>query len=74
MSINVKTGQVTASYANVWKAKENQSGVLKFSMCALIPKTQTADITMYNKAMKAAFQEGVDKGWWKKGAWDSPQF
>lgn len=74
MGINVKTGIVVASYANVWTPKETQSGQLKFSMCCLIPKTQKADIAAYNKAMKEAFDEGVTKGFWPASAWNSPKF
>jgi hypothetical protein len=74
MGINVITGEIVASYANVWKPKENQSGALKFSMCCLIPKTQKEDVALINKAIKAAFDEGVTKGFWPASAWSSPKF
>ncbi len=74
MAVNVKTGIVVGSYARVFKAKENQSGDLKFSICALIDKSKKADIAMYHKAIKEAFMQGVEKGWWTAAAWKSPKF
>ncbi|RLD82415.1 MAG: DUF2815 domain-containing protein [Bacteroidetes bacterium] len=70
MGINVKTGQMKASYAYVWKARKNKQGKLKFSVCCLFPKTNAADIKMYNDAIKAAFDEGVAKGMFPAAMWD----
>ena len=54
MGINVKTGVVTASYANVWKPKPNKQGKLKYSICLLIDKSKKDDVKAYEEAIKAA--------------------
>lgn len=74
MGVNVKTGICTASYAHVWRPREDQSGNLKFSICLLIDKSQKEDIKAYHAAIKEAFKEGVKKGWWPESAWNSPKF
>jgi len=74
MGINVKTGICTASYAHVWKAKPNLSDVLKFSCCMLVKKTLKEDIAAYNKAIRAAFEEGKTKYGWPEALWNSPKF
>lgn len=74
MGINVKTGPCTASYVHLWKAKANQDGDLKFSVCLLIDKKQTGDIAAYEKAIKAAFKQGQEMYGWPAALWDSPKF
>ncbi|RLI83925.1 MAG: hypothetical protein DRP01_08725 [Archaeoglobales archaeon] len=70
MGINVKTGPMVASYAYVWKARKNKQGKLKFSCCCLFSKANKDDILMYNKAIKAAFDEGVAKGMFPATMWE----
>lgn len=74
MGMNVKTGECIASYAHVWKPKEDQQGNLKFSICLLVPKDQKADIAAYRKAIKAAFKEGQKKFGWPDALFNSPKF
>ena len=69
MGINVKTGVVTASYANVWKPKPNKQGKLKYSICLLIDKSKKDDVKAYEEAIKAAFDEGVAKGMFTSNQW-----
>ena len=52
MGINLTVGEVRASYANIWTPKEYDDGGLKFSLCALLPKT--------NKKMIKAVEAAID--------------
>ncbi len=45
---------VRLSYANVWEPRETLNGDLKYSASLIIPKTDTKQITLIEKAIEAA--------------------
>ena len=54
------TGKVRFSYANVWEAKAPVEGAQpKFSVSLIIPKSDTATLAKIDKALKAAYEEGL---------------
>lgn len=57
----VVTGKVRFSYAHVFEPKENLSGKEKYSVCLLIPKSDTKTVAKVKAAIKAAFEEGKAK-------------
>ena len=58
----VITGKDTRwSYANVWDPKVINGSVPKYSVSLIIPKSDTKTIEKINTAVKAAYQEGLDK-------------
>ena len=48
------------SYANVWEPKSIQGGTPKYSVSLIIPKTDTATIEKIKKAIRAAYEEGLN--------------
>lgn len=55
-------GLIRASYAHVFEAKAIESGGKeKYSICLLIPKTETELVTTFSKAIAAAVEEGKVK-------------
>jgi hypothetical protein len=50
------------TYANVFEAKANLSGKLKFSCGLMFPKTDTAAIEIIKKAIDDAIKQGIAKG------------
>ena len=58
----VITGKVRFSYANVWEAKAPVEGAQpKFSVSLIIPKSDAATLAKIDKALKAAYEEGLPK-------------
>jgi len=57
----VVTGVVRLSYANVWEPKSINGGTEKFSVSAIIPKSDTKTINAINEAVDAAIEEGRGK-------------
>ena len=58
----VVTGKVRFSFVNVFEPKAmNEGDQPKYSMCILIPKTDTATIEKINKAIECAKQAGKAK-------------
>jgi hypothetical protein len=53
------TGEIRASFANVFTPKSFQGGPLKYSMTLLIPKHDTATVNMIHECVEAAKQEGI---------------
>lgn len=61
-STKVVTGKVRFCYANVFEAVAmNEGETPKYSVCILIPKTDTQTIDKINKAVEAAKQAGKAK-------------
>ena len=46
------------SYANVWEPRSFQGGKPKYSVCLIIPKTDTDTIGKIREAVRAAYEEG----------------
>lgn len=60
MSIEVLTGKNTRwSYANVWEAKSINGSKPKYSVCLLIPKSDTATVKKIKAAIQQAYEEGA---------------
>ena len=58
----VITGKVRFSYANVWEPKAPVEGAQpKFSVSLIIPKSDTATLAKIDKALRAAYEEGLPK-------------
>lgn len=58
----VVTGKVRFSFVNVFESKAmNEGDQPKYSLCILIPKTDTATIEKINKAIECAKQAGKAK-------------
>lgn len=53
------TGEVRASYANVFIPKAVNNGEPKYSIAMLIPKSDVETLTMINACIEAAKQEGI---------------
>lgn len=61
-STSVVTGKVRFCYANVFEASAmNEGETAKYSVCVLIPKTDTKTIEKIEKAIEAAKQAGKAK-------------
>ena len=60
------TGKVLLSYPNLFEAKPNPSGVLKFSASFLIDKTDKATIDEVNKHVDKAKEKGKTNLWANK--------
>lgn len=58
----VVTGKVRFSYAHVFEPKAmEEGGKAKYSVCLLIPKTDTKTVAKVKAAIKAAFEDGKAK-------------
>jgi hypothetical protein len=57
----VVTGVVRLSYANLWQAKSINGGKEKYSVSLIIPKSDTVTLGKIEKAVKAAYEEGLSK-------------
>lgn len=57
------TSVARISYPHIFEAAENQSGVMKFSCSLLIPKTDIVGITLINRAIDKAIEQGKEKIW-----------
>lgn len=57
----IVTGEVRLSYANVWEPNSIQGGKQKYSVSLIIPKSDTATITVIEKAVDAAIEQGIGK-------------
>jgi hypothetical protein len=54
----VKTGKCRASYVNVFKPRLNeQNGQMEYSMCLLVPKSDTVTMNKIKAAAKAAIED-----------------
>ena len=53
--------EVQLSYANVWEPNSIQGGKQKYSVSLIIPKSDTATITVIEKAVDAAIEQGIGK-------------
>ncbi len=49
------------SYVNVWEPKSINDGTPKYSISLIIPKTDTETIRKIQDAMRAAYEEGMNK-------------
>lgn len=49
------------SFVNVWEAKSVNGGTPKYSISLIIPKTDTETIRKIKDAIKAAYEEGLNK-------------
>ena len=55
----VITGKDTRlSYEHIWEPTSINGGNLKYSVCALIPKTDTVTVEKIRKAIDTAYREG----------------
>lgn len=62
MSTKVITGLVRFSYAKVFEPEAMEgSEVKKYSVCVLIPKSDTKTLAKIEEAVKAAIEAGMDK-------------
>jgi hypothetical protein len=50
----ITTGLVRLSFVNVWEAKADQKGKMFYSICAMVPKKDTATIKAIGAAVEAA--------------------
>ena len=57
----IVTGEVRLSYAIVWVPNSIQGGKQKYSVSLIIPKSDTATITVIEKAVDAAIEQGIGK-------------
>ncbi len=58
----VITGKETRlSYEHVWEPASINGGNLKYSVCTLIPKSDTATVEQIRKAIEAAYREGESR-------------
>lgn len=55
--------EMRLSYPALFEAKENQSGVLKFSCSLLIPKADKAGVKEVEAAIERAIKQGISKIW-----------
>lgn len=58
---NYVTDALTFSYAQVWEAKPNLSGKLKYSACLLLPKKNKDEKARWDAAILAAIEIGIKK-------------
>lgn len=64
MGTKVITGKVRFSYVNVFRSRAFQTGQdAKYSICLLIPKSDTATVQKLRTAIAEAVQEGVASKW-----------
>lgn len=61
------TPEARFSYLTVFEAKPNPSGVMKFSVAILIPKTDVEGMKGIQAAINAAVQKGLDLNKFTKG-------
>jgi hypothetical protein len=60
----INIGPCRFSYAKVFKAEAvEEGGTLKYSVCLLIPKKNTAHVAAINAAIEAAKKDGKDSKW-----------
>jgi hypothetical protein len=59
----VVTGKVRLSYVHVFEPGETPNGDEKYSVCLIIPKTDTATIAAINNAIEETKNEGKQKRW-----------
>lgn len=58
----IVTGEVRLSYPNLLQPRASEDGAEpKYSVCVLIPKTDTETVQLVRDAMKAALNDGVAK-------------
>lgn len=65
---------VRLSYANVFEPKETQSGEMKYSVCCLIPKTDTKSIEVIRAEVQRAIDKGIAKKTFNEAAVKSSKF
>lgn len=64
MSNKVVTGKVRFSYVNIFRSRAFAEGAdAKYSICLLIPKSDTATIKKIKAAIEATVQEGISSKW-----------
>ena len=62
LATRVKTGKVRLSFCNVWEPKASFDGAKpKYSVSVIVPKSDTKTIEAINKAIEAAYEEGLGK-------------
>lgn len=59
---NFITEEVTFSYAHLFVPKPNQEGILKYSVCILLDKTNKSERARWDAAIESAIQMGIAKG------------
>lgn len=68
-STSVTTGEVRLSYVNLFTPRANNPGEEpKYSLTALIPKSDTATMQRIYASVQAAIQKGVAAGYWTAAA------
>ncbi len=60
------TGKVRLSYLQALEPKENLSGLMKYSVCCLIPKEDEKTMKQVEKAVDAAIKKGIKDGKFSK--------
>lgn len=55
----VVTGAARLGYAKLWDPELNERGEEKFSVCVMIPKTDTATVNAVKASIAAATEEGL---------------
>lgn len=68
------TPEVRLTYVSVDEPKANQSGVLKYSVGILIPKTNKDAIDWFKRQIDAAIEKGIQKGKFNKAGSQNPTF
>ena len=53
-------GQCRLSYANVWEAKKDDNGKMKYTCMLLIPKSDTETLLQFKEAIEEAYQEDIE--------------
>lgn len=59
---NMVTDEVTFSYVALFEPKLNQSGILKYSVCLLLDKSNKKEKAKWDAAIEAAIDAGIAKG------------
>lgn len=68
------TPEVRLTYVSVDEPKANMSGVLKYSVGILIPKTNKDAIDWFKRQIDAAIEKGIQKGKFNKAGSQNPTF
>ncbi len=59
---NMTTDELTFSYVKLFEPAVNQSGILKYSVCLLLDKSNKKEKAKWDAAITAAIEAGIAKG------------
>ena len=59
----ITTGKVRLSYVHVFEPYSNNGGTPKYSLCAIVPKSDTKTLAKIEAAIKAATLRGKSERW-----------